>query len=469
MLRSIWLLFLYVAFLGLSVSAPFVATLGYVWVDTFTPQNVAYIILNEMPVAMIMGIAAVGSYLLFDRRSPPPLTAQTVLMIMMTIWVNLTMVWAAAPEASWGKWDWAVKTLAFATFIPLVIRSRIQIEAFAQTYVFSLAANFFPFGVKTLISGGGYGRNLGLQVGNSGLGEGGLLSTVCLMAVPLAVHLATHGLLIPRIKLLSLAYWVVGGLAVATAVGTYERSALIGILVLAIYMWIRSKNKFVFGLVAAVVGLLLIYMTSSAWNQRIATIGNYEEENSAYTRILIWRWVIDFIATHPFGGGFQMFVINHIELPATATRAATIEFSRAYHSIYFEVLGEQGFPGLFMFLGLTALTFFHLHRIAKQARAYPELEWVTSLSGALQSGLAVFLTAGAFVGIAFQPMFWYFIAMSISLNAYMWRVQRLEVKPVAGWRGMVPQAGGLRPAQPDADDWRGRPVGPGINAATRPR
>ena len=75
------------------------ATLGYVWVDTFTPQNVAYIVLNQMPVAMIMGVVALGSYLLFDRRSPPPLSAETMLMIAMTIWVNLTMVWAVAPTA----------------------------------------------------------------------------------------------------------------------------------------------------------------------------------------------------------------------------------------------------------------------------------------------------------------------------------------------------------------------------------
>ena len=71
MLRSLWLLFVYTSFLGLSVNAPFVATLGYVWVDTFQPQNVAYIILNQFPVALIMGSVAFGGYLLLDRRSPP--------------------------------------------------------------------------------------------------------------------------------------------------------------------------------------------------------------------------------------------------------------------------------------------------------------------------------------------------------------------------------------------------------------
>jgi putative inorganic carbon (HCO3(-)) transporter len=175
-LRSLWLLFVYVSFLGLSASAPFVATLGYVWVDTFQPQAVSYILLNQLPVAMIMGVVAVGGYMLLDRRSPPPLTLQSVLQVTMALWVTATLVWAQAPDAAWEKWDWAFKTVAFAAFMPLVIRSRVQIEAFAQTYVFSLAANFVPFGLKVLVSGGGYGQNLGLQGGNSGLSEGGFFS-----------------------------------------------------------------------------------------------------------------------------------------------------------------------------------------------------------------------------------------------------------------------------------------------------
>src|SRR5690242_19596640 len=116
MLRSLLLLFVYIAFLGMSVSAaPFVATLGYVWVDTFRPQEVAYIILDQLPVAMIMGVVALGTYVLFDRRDPPRLSSVTILQGSMAIWVTLTLAWAQAPAAAWEKWDWAFKTIAFAT------------------------------------------------------------------------------------------------------------------------------------------------------------------------------------------------------------------------------------------------------------------------------------------------------------------------------------------------------------------
>jgi putative inorganic carbon (hco3(-)) transporter len=146
-----------------------------------------------------------------------------------------------------------------------------------------------------------------------------------------------------------------------------------------------------------------------------------------------------------------------------------VEFGRAFHSIYFEMLGEQGYPGLAMFLLITGVSFYRLGRVRKKARAHPELGWVTSLADALQSGLAVFMTCGAFVGIAFQPMFWYFIAMSISLNAYMWRVENQEAKPQAGWRRMAAPAASFPPAQAGVSGWRGRLAGSGLPAAKPPR
>ena len=434
MLRSLWLLFIYVSFLGLSITAPFVATLGYVWVDTFQPQDVAYIILNQVPVAMILGILAFGAYLVMDRRSPPRLSLETSLQVAMAAWVTCTMLWAQAPDAAWTKWDWAFKTLVFSAFVPYVIRSRVQIEAFVQVYVLSLTANIIPFGVKTLISGGGYGVNLGLQSGNSGLSEGGLLSTLCLMMVPLAIFLSAHGQLIPRMKLLLVIYWTVAGLAIATAIGTYERSALLGLVVLGIYMWIRTKHKFAFGLAIGFLACIIIYATAGSYADRMATMGSYQSDTSAYVRILVWKWTLNFVSTHPLGGGFVAYIVNHIDVPGSDSEPPHTEFGRAFHSIYFEVLGEQGYPGIVMFLGIAVSMILKLNRLAKRAGGYLELQWVVSLANALQSGLAVFLASGAFVGIAFQPMFWYFISMGISLNAYMWRVEHEGIVVKTNWR-----------------------------------
>lgn len=435
MLRSAWLVILYLSFLGLGITTPFVMTLGYVWVDSFQPQTVAYFILNELPVAFIMGAGAVLTYIVLDRRSPPPLMLPSACQVMLAIWMTATLLWAELPDRAWVKWDWAFKAMVFAAFVPLVIRSRVQIEAFVQTYVFSLAANFVPFGLKVLLSGGGYGQNLGLQAGNAGLAEGGQLSTVCLMAVPLALFLGKHGQLIPRLPMMGLAYGGVAILAVVTAIGTYERSALVGMVVLGIYMFVRSRRKLAFGIFAGLLTVAIIVLAAKSWNARVSTIGEYSADSSAMTRILMWQWTLGYAAVHPFGGSFDAYGVSTIVMPSDPLNpGGYIQNGRAYHSIYFEVLGDLGFPGLLLFLLAAGSSLFSLIRLSRKCRKIPDLLWVADMSDAVQSGMLVFLTAGAFVGIAFIPPFWYFVSMGVCLRAYVWHAERVEVTEVGGWR-----------------------------------
>ena len=440
MLRSLFLIGIFLSFIGFGLAAPFVLTLGYAWVDTFRPQSVALVILNQVPCALVMGIAAIGGYALLDRRSPPRLTFAMALTVMMALWVTLSLLWAAVPDAALEKWSWAFKTVAFAAFIPFAIRSRVQIEAFAQIYVFSLAANVIPFGAKTLISGGGYGHNLGLQTGNGNLSEGGLLSTICLMAIPLALHLGRHTQILPRTRLIALGYVGIALLALITALGTFERSALIGLVIMGLYLFVQSRHKVLFALFAALIVVALSYKMSAGYEARIATIADPTAESSALTRILVWKWTFQYVLSHPLGGGFQVYVLDRIEYPSGA-----VVLGRAFHSAYFEVLGEQGWVGLALFLGAAASTFFGLRRLARRVRDVPQLAWVADMAGALQCGLVVFLTSGAFVAIAFQPAFWYFVAMSVSLREYVRRVEALQ-KPAFGWR--ADRAAALVPETP---------------------
>jgi len=461
MLRSLWLSCVYLAFLGLGTAAPFVMVLGYVWVDTFRPQDVTYLFLNQIPVALVMGASAILAYVALDRRSPPPPMASHFLIVVMAVWVTTTMLWAVAPNEAWVKWDWAFKAIIFAAFIPLVIRSRIQIEAFIQVYVLSLAANFLTFGAKTLLSGGGYGTNLGLLQGNGGLAEGGFLSTVCLMVAPLALFLAKHATLVPRRRIVSLGYMGMALLATLTAVGTYQRSALIGLLVLGAFMIVKTRHKFLFGLVGIGGLLALTYLTSDAWNARISTIGGDGLDSTTNMRILVWKWTLGFVATHPLGGGFMAFLINHIQIPPSAGNPlGSSEFGRAFHSIYFEILGEHGWPGIALFFLIVVSTLLALSRLKRQTKHDPEYQWCADLADALQSSIVVFLASGAFVGIAYQPMFWYTIALSVSLRAYVWRVQAQQSQPKTGWRGASsPMSPALVPPVPrleEQESWRTR-------------
>jgi hypothetical protein len=111
-----------------------------------------------------------------------------------------------------------------------------------------------------------------------------------------------------------------------------------------------------------------------------------------------------------------------------------IQVGRAYHSIYFETLGDLGWPGLIMFLMAAVTSLVSLLRLSKKCRKVPDLHWVADMSDAVQSGMLVFLSSGAFVGIAFYPPFWYFVSMGICLRAYVYHADRAQVKEAKGWR-----------------------------------
>ncbi len=435
MLRSLWLLLIYFSILGLGVGVPFVAALGYVWVDATTPQKIAYVLLSSLPVSLIMGATAFFGYILLDRRAPPRPHPIIILSGLFALWVTISTIgWAEVPDAAWVKWDWACKAVAFSAFLPFVFRSRVQIEAFLQVLLFSAMANILGPGIKTLVTGGGYGVAYGFVSDNSGMREGGFLAAVATMLIPLILYLRKHTILLPRWRLTDLGYIGLIVICLSATIGTYERTGLIGMLVVALATWLRSRRKVLFGGMIMAIALVIGYSVSTGWQKRISTIETYRSDTSAESRIEIWKWTLGYVASHPLGGGFDVYRINSIKLPSTpGTSKATVERARAFHNIYFEVLGEQGWVGLGLYAGIILSSFFSLRRAAKRAAGKPELAWCRDLATALAASLATVLACGCFQSIGFQPMVWYLFAASTCVSEHVRRLTAVPA-PRAGWR-----------------------------------
>lgn len=414
----------YVGFLTIGTMSPFVLSLGYVWIDLFSPQFLGWSPLSHLPVAFIMGAAAAAAYVLLDRRAPPRFSLPMLLFFALGLWITATTSWAAAPTESWSKWDVAFKALAFATFIPFVIRSRVQIEAFVHVYVFSMSAHILPWGIKTVITGGGYGQSLGLVASNAlALSESSTVATISIMLVPLLLTLRRHSVLLPRGRIRDIVYVVpaMGGLI--ASIGTFARTAIVGFGVLGLAMFLHSKRKVRFLLIAAVVGAGLFAVTSDRWTARISTIEDFASENSAYVRILVWQWTLGYVGQHPFGGGFRVWLTSHISLASSNPNVPPVEQTgRAFHNIFFAVLGEHGYPGLFLYGLLIVVLFASLHRVIRLTALQPLHEWAHDLAKALQITIAVLLSCGNFIDISFEPLVWYLFTMVVCLREYVRRV-----------------------------------------------
>ena len=101
--------------------------------------------------------------------------------------------------------------------------------------------------------------------------------------------------------------------------------------------------------------------------------------------------------------------------------------ARAYHSAYFEMLGEQGWLGLALWLLLHGTGLWQMERLYKRYRkaTSPDQNWVAGLALALQQAHLVYLAGAVFIGIAFMPFAFLLIAVETSLA----RLVRKQSRP----------------------------------------
>jgi probable O-glycosylation ligase (exosortase A-associated) len=242
------------------------------------------------------------------------------------------------------------------------------------------------------------------------------------------LFLRRYSLIVPRYTVIQLGYGFLASTALMAAIGTYERTAVIGIGVLAVGMWLRSKRKLLHGVFGTLALLGVASTTSDAWNKRIDTIGH--SANSSNGRILVWEWTFDYANQHPLGGGFNSYLVDRIVFPPeTPGGDPLVKSGVAFHSIYFEVLGEQGYVGLGLFFTIILLSLLQLQKVARLTKNIEEMRWARDLAFALQVSLLTLLACGAFVGIAFQPMLYYMFALATCLREHVRDVDRLGHLP----------------------------------------
>ena len=419
-MMDLGLLCVWLAFVVFGFIAPFVWALGYVWVDVLQPHRISWSLLSSVPLALIMAVGAFMIYLLKDRRAPPRITLPHVLIGVLAIWITLTETWAIYPDRAWAKWDPSVKVLLFTMFMPFVFRSRVQIEAYILILIFSAAGHLMPWGLKTLATGGGYNQSLGLLgVNASPLAESSTVAAVAIMFVPLIVWARTHSLIIPWARIRTVGALGLALIFLVASVGTFARTGLVGLAILGIVMLARSKRRSLFIVLTLIAGAVLLSVTSDQWVERMETIRNVEGEGSAYTRVLVWQWTLGFAAEHPFGGGFESYLGNILVMPPGPDGISVVQRGRAFHNIFFAVLGEHGYPGLALYVSILALVAIRMQRLAKKIRHIPDLAWAYDLARASQLALVIILACGNFVDLSFLFIVWNVVALLICLNNHV--------------------------------------------------
>ena len=423
---------------ALGLKRPFLLVLAYAYIDIVSPQRLSYFLLNSIPISAIAFLLAAGAWLVADDKSGTRFTARQLLMLLLLGWCGYTTLHADFPIEAATKWNWVWKALVFAIFLPLTLRTRLRIEALALTLVLCASSIIVTGGIKTLLSGGGYGV-LNLMVDdNSGLYEGSTISTVAIALIPLILWLTRRGTIFPPDCRVRSFGWALCFACLLIPIGTETRTGLLCIILLGGLMLLRSKRRFVYGPLMALAALAAIPFLPASFTQRMDTIENHQSDESASTRIAVWKWTLDYVKEHPGGGGFDAYLQNSFSYESrrlvTYGESQAIETlkvvdkGRAYHSAYFEMLGEQGWLGLILWALIHGIS---LARTEWIRRSYARRDdggtaWVAPLALALQQGHLVYLLGALFVGIAYQPFVFMLLALQIGLDSYLAGQRRRE-------------------------------------------
>jgi O-antigen ligase len=245
-----------------------------------------------------------------------------------------------------------------------------------------------------------------------------------------------------------------------TTVIGLSRGGFLGMVAVGGYCWFRSPRKLI-GVAAVFVAVagLLIFAPQSYWDE-METIQD-PNEGTADIRLEMWKIATWQFADHPLmgvgAGNFPWETYNY-ETPEQVEKVQRTLGGNVTHSLYFELLAEQGTIGVLIFLALIYYNAQDLRfvahvtdpstRVGSRAARRLDRESRRQLALARQhgrmlvGGMLGFFICSAFVSTLYYSAIWILTALVVGLRG---GVDKLLLEHQAGG-GSEPAA--PRPAEP---------------------
>ena len=300
-----------------------------------------------------------------------------------------------------------------------------HIRLFIWVNVLSLAFYGLKGGIYTISTGGGgrvWGPPGGFIAGNNEL------ALALIMVIPMMhfLRLTTPHVWAKR------ALMVMMVLSAISALGSQSRGALIAIVAMGGVLWWRAPNKLLNAAIVAVLAVSLWTFMPSSWHERMDTIQNYEDDGSAMGRIFAWQTAFNIANDRIFGAGYEMYspAIRSVYGPRSTDSRFDPTIARAAHSIYFQVMGEHGYIGLFLFLMVWITGWRMAAGLRRGTRDDADVGWLYHFGSMMQVALVGWAAGGAFLSLSYWDFPYNLVVATVV--AQRWQTDRAtmpEVEP----------------------------------------
>jgi putative inorganic carbon (HCO3(-)) transporter len=419
--RNLFLLLAISAGLCLALLYPYAGVLLWTWIALQVPHEEAYGFVQSAPINLIVALVTIIAWIFSRERKRLPVDSISATIFAFLVWTTVCGFFAFDPSWSWPYWERTWKVFALGLLIAALTTNRVRVQALLWVIVLSLFYYGVKGGVFTIVTGGHF-RVQGPQ--NSIIGDNNQLSVGLLMVLPIAFYLRhqSESKLVKQALLLGIV------LSIIAILGSYSRGALIGLATLSFVSLFSLRHRIRYLIAGSLFTVFTFVFMPDSFFRRMHTIFAPGQDLSVHGRLVAWQVAWMYARDHfPFGAGFygpQLPMLFHSYFPAETPRAA--------HSIYFQVLGEQGFVGFVLYLGLLLAAFVRCSKIISATRRAPQKEWIKDLVRSIQASLIVFCVSAAALSMAYYDLFVICVALLLPLRNLARQSNESVLKSISG-------------------------------------
>jgi len=391
---------------------PYIGALAWVVFGVMLPFRLSYGMAYNFKFLQVIAILTlVGTLMTRDHREMKGGAALGVLCVFLA-WASLNTALALYPEEALRTLSDVLKNALMFVVLLLLLHTKRQVDLLVWALVISIGFYGVKGGIFTLATGGQHmvnGPPDSVISGNNSLAVG------IVSAIPLMYYLHAQS------KNRWVRYGLATGMALCavSALGSYSRGALLAVLCMGTFIWWRSHHKVAMTMAFLLFVLVAIPFMPEKWGARMDTIQTYDQEASAAYRLVAWETAYNLAKERfPLGGGFDW-----ISPVVSVKHSPDPTLVMVPHSIYFQVLGSQGFIGLFIYLMFWLLVVRQTMWLTSKAKAVPSCEWAVQLARMIQVALVGYAVGGAFLDIAFWEFPYYlFVAAVVARYAVVHQI-----------------------------------------------
>lgn len=388
MLRSLAIMLFVLGTLPMAFVEPFVGLLLWVLFSYMNPNRVAYGFANHFHWVFIIAAITLFSMIINrDKVRRIEWTPFTIFIVLFVLSTGISTLFAVEHTYAVAKWTqfFKVQVMVFATLMLVYDRKRLH----WMLWIIVLSFGFWAIkgGVFTVLKGGHY-RVIGPE--NTFIGGRNQLALVLCMTLPLMRYMQLQA----KSILVRWSMWMVMALTVLSILGTYSRGGLITIVIVTFLLIMKGRRRFSVLLLVLISLPLILNFMPQHWKNRMNGLesGHAVASESFQGRVQSWQFAANVGVHHPLtGGGFGVWASNKMWNQYGPPGAV----HRAIHSIFFQVLGEQGLLGFTLYMTILWLTWRNLAIVRKRTRGDPQRRWLNDLAGFMQVSLAAYIVAGS--------------------------------------------------------------------------